>query len=707
MSTEAELTTGSGRMLRLTGTVVELAALLALVLALALPATLDVPGAFAARGGFDTIFLLAIDRWVIVALAMALGALGFSLRRDAPAFGVLAFVFVAGGASQLYVTEPLWFATLHLRPQNLKEWVMVVSLAAEVAAAGAVLWQTGPRLLLHEARDRLGIACILILVALSALLSVPVLGYVGRGAVGAYAAHVATGGLLIMLHLTVLAAMSLVKIPITGVYRLSPVVPATVTVLASLALAWFAFERLPHVEDELAYLFQARTFAGGALSVPAPPEAAQAGLEYYLFAVDDGRWYSVTAPGWPLALAIGMLFGVPWLVNPLLAGVSVLLAHDIARRKAGRDQADMVALLMGFSPWLIAAAGSLMTHTLTLALTLFAWWMVLRAGEQSHRAPRRLLLAGLALGWVFAARPLDGLIIGTLTGLWVFFGPRGTLRRALIYSAGCIAVGLLLLAYNAHFTGSPIRTPLGAYLDVYWGVGANGFGFGPGIGPSKGWGTLDLWPGHSPLEGLINTVNMVASLQFEMLGWSIGSLALIFAYVLWQRPKGFDGAMIAVIVVLAGALFFYWFADTYYIGPRYWFLAAFPLFYLAARGYEALRQRFPGTTDMAFVRIDSVLWLCCLFGLLVFTPWRGVTKYNEYGLYYPDVRDDLAEGRFGNAVVLVEKVGNPGSALMLNDPWLSGPGPVFLSDTGTLDEAALVTAFPGRPILRYTPGWER
>lgn len=706
MSSDPGVCAGPGRAMRWSGAGIELAALATLALALTLPMRLAMPSGGAALVGFDTIFLLAIDRWVIVALALALGALGYCLRCGAPAFGVLAFVFVAGGASQLYVTEPLWFATLHLRPQSLKEWVMVLSLAAEVTAAGAVLWYAGPRRLLREGRARLGIARLLILLVLSAAFSVPVLGYVGRGAMTAYGAHMLSGGALIALHLTVLAAMSLVKSPITGLRRLSPVVPAAVTLAASLALAWFAFQRLPHVEDEMAYLFQAQTFAGGALSVPAPPAAAQPGLDYYLFEVSDGRWYAATAPGWPVALAIGMLFGVPWLVNPLLAAISVLLAHDITRRKAGRDQADMVALLMGFSPWLIAAAGSLMTHTLTLALTLFAWWMVLRAGEQSHRAPRRLLLAGLALGWVFAARPLDGVIIGTLTGAWVFFGSRGTLRRAAIYSAGCIAVGILVLAYNAHFTGSPFRTPLGAYLDVYWGVGANAFGFGPNIGPLTGWGTLDLWPGHSPLEGLINTASMIASLQFEMLGWSIGSLALIFAYVLWQRPRGFDGAMITVILVLAGALFFYWFADTYYIGPRYWFLAAFPLFYLASRGYEALRERFQGTTDMAFVRIDSVLWLCCLFGLLVFTPWRAVTKYHEYGLYHATVRDDRAAGRFGNAVVLVEKDGNPGSALMLNDPWLSGSGPVFLNDTDTLDEAALAAAFPGRPLLRYKANWQ-
>ena len=47
------------------------------------------------------------------------------------------------------------------------------------------------------------------------------------------------------------------------------------------------------------------------------------------------------------ALALGVAAGVPWLVNPVLAALSVLLAHAIASRMAGRDQADLVALSAG------------------------------------------------------------------------------------------------------------------------------------------------------------------------------------------------------------------------------------------------------------------------------------------------------------------------------------------------------------------------
>lgn len=646
-----------------------------------------------------------IDRWALSVLALALFVAGLSLRRGAGRFALLGFFYLTGGAAQLYMTEPLWFPALHLKPQNAREWVAVAVMAAEVAVALVVLGRLGIGRLAAEAGQRLGWARIAIFLALTTLFASPILNYVGRGAGAAYAAHVVMGGALLSLHLVVLIAMSLVKSPVSGLYRLSPVAPAAFTVAASLALGAFAFQHLPHVEDEVAYLFQARTFAGGGLSVPAPPEAAQPGLDYYLLEVRDGRWFSTSVPGWPLALAPFAALGVPWLLNPILAGLSVLLAYAIALRRLGRDQADLVALMMASSPWLLAAAASLMPHTLTLTLMLFGWWMVIRA-EGTGRAGRRLFAAGLAFGWIFLTRPLDGLILGGLTGFWVLAGPRGSVARAAAYAAGCVVTGALLLLHNLAMTGSPLRMALSEYLDGHWAPGANAFGFGPDIGPPGGWGRLDLWPGHGPAEAVLNTINLTASLQFDLLGWSVGSLALLYAFFLWTRDKRvFDWVMVAVAATVILVMAFYWFADSYYFGPRYWFLAAFPLFYLSARGYDALRARFPDE-DGAHVRIDSILALSCLFGLMVFTPWRGAMKYYEYGNFHASYRRALASGAFGNAVVLVKKNGEPGSAFMLNDPWFVPDRPIFLLDTGTLDEAALKAAFPGREIIRFDAGWQ-
>lgn len=658
-----------------------------------------------APGHYDALGLTAKDQWAVSVLAVALYVFGYSVRRGAAPFGGLAFVFIIGGGAQLYLTEPLWFPNLRIRPDDLRAAAMVAILAFEAVVALAVLVRLGPGPLFTAAAARLGIWRIVILLALTTAFSVPILGYLGYGTLSSYLLHVLAGGALLALHLLILVEMALVRSPMSGANRIAPIVPALATVIAALLMSQFAFQHMPHVEDEVAYLFQARTFADGRLTLPAPPEAAWPGLEYYLLEIRDGRWFSVTLPGWPAVLALGVLIGAPWVLNPVFAGISVLLAYDITRRRAGTDAGDMVALMMATSPWLLAAAASLMPHTLTLMLILLAWWSILRSEDSGRNRGPAMLLAGLAMGLVFAARPMDGLVMGGLTGLWIVTGRGRNWLRAAQYGFGCVAVGSLLLAYNAHVSGHPLLLPLTDYLNRSWGVGANAYGFGPDIGPPGGWLGLDLWPGHSALEAFLNTINALTSLQFDLLGWPIGSLALIFAWLLWQKKAGFDLAMALVAVVVIVVMALYWFADTYYMGPRYWFIAAFAFFYLAGRGCMALRARFADTGDAGLARIDAVLIVACCFGIAIFTPWRGVTKYHEYNKFYTLFRDEEAKGSFGTSIVLFKEIGDEGSALMLNDLTLSGDGPIYLRDTGTMDLRALEEAFPGRRILHYVPNW--
>lgn len=654
------------------------------------------------------------DQWFTASLAVALVMALWSVRRGAAAFGGFAALLIAGGAAQLALTEPLWFPALRLRPTGGRDLAMWAILALEAGTGAVWLWRIGPSWLLRQTRERLGLGRVLAVLALSAAFSVSVMGYFtpdgGGLRTAAWLAHVVTGGALIAVHGVMVAAMLSVHPPVRGVHALSPLAPATVAFLASAALAVLAFEGLPHVEDELAYLFQAKTFAAGALTAPAPPEAVRPALDYYLLDIADGRWFATTAPGWPAVLALGAGVRAPWLINPLLAAVSVVLAHAIARRRMGREAADWLAIVMACSPWLLASAATLMTHTLTLALILAAWLWVLRAGDRGRRPWASLLAAGLALGWVFATRALDGLIVGTLTGAWILFTARGGIRPALaragVYSLGCLITGGLALAYNALFTGRPLLAPLDRYLARIWGTEANAYGFGDNIGPPGGWGSLDLQAGHAPFEGLINTVNNIAGLEFEFLGWPVGSLALVFAFLIWglRRPAPRDGfalAMAAAVALVMAAMFFYWFAGSFYIGPRYWFLMAFPLLYLSAAGYRALIGRAGGSEE-ADRRGHAVILVLCLFGLGVFTPWRGVEKYHGYGNYGSSVARAAATGVFGDAVVLVTTARNAGSVLTLNDPFLRRGRPVFLPDTGALDDATLAAAFPGREVIRYT-----
>ncbi|MGB3147413.1 MAG: hypothetical protein WBA91_06600 [Paracoccaceae bacterium] len=642
-----------------------------------------------------------IDRWFFAAAGLAVLTFGICLRQGATAFGLLAFFLIIGGAAQLYVTGPARLPSVHLVPQNWKEWATVCLLAGEALVAVTVLMTLGAENVLSATRRRLGIGRIGAFVLLTAILFVPIQIYVHHSTSVSYFAHVFLALMVTLVHFSVFAAMSQVTSPISGLYRLSPLVPAAITLVVSLVLCFVAFERMPHTEDEFAFLFQAKTFAGAALSAPAPPEAAMAGLSYPMIDLENGQWFAATQPGWPALLAAGIAVGAPWLINPLLAALSVLMAHAITSRLAGRDHADMVAMMMGASPWLLMMAASLLPHTLALALMLFAILQILRAGDSEEGALRRLFMAGLAMGWLFAARPLDGLAVGGLVGIWLMFlAPMGGIGRGIIYALGLGLTALLLLFYNSALTGSALTQPIALYVEEIWGFGANGFGFGAPTSLID----IDIWPGQSLGEGLLNFVNLTANLQLDFMGWSVGSLALILCYLIWQKPERTDIAMIVLALTVGGMALFYWSADSYFIGPRQWFLASFPLFFLSARGFQAIRERFPDHDGRAFVRVDALFWYACLFGLCVFLPWRAVTKYYEFGGYHSTVRTEAQAGQFEDKLVLVTQAGNPGSVLMLNDPWLRGT--VFLNDTGTLDEEALRQAFPDKEIVYHRSAWE-
>src|SRR5215831_9543956 len=85
-----------------------------------------------------------------------------------------------------------------------------------------------------------------------------------------------------------------------------------VTSCASL-LALFVYQNHPHVPDEVGYLYHARYFARGMLTMPAPPVPAAFQLD--LFTYEPYGWYSPVPPGWLAVLAVGAWASVRWLVN--------------------------------------------------------------------------------------------------------------------------------------------------------------------------------------------------------------------------------------------------------------------------------------------------------------------------------------------------------------------------------------------------------
>ncbi|NIT99564.1 MAG: hypothetical protein GWN01_01050, partial [Nitrosopumilaceae archaeon] len=182
----------------------------------------------------------------------------------------------------------------------------------------------------------------------------------------------------------------------------------------ALILNIFSYERHPHIPDEVVYLYQAEYFSEGHLTLNLPPfpEAFNVNLMYY--DEDNQRWFSPVPPGWPAFLALGSLIDLPFLLNPLLAGINILLSYLLIREISDNSIARISIMLLSVSPWYIFMAMNYMTHTFTLTSALVAALAAIRM--KTFCSAKWALISGAAIGAVSLIRPLEGLAVAIVLG---------------------------------------------------------------------------------------------------------------------------------------------------------------------------------------------------------------------------------------------------------------------------------------------------
>ena len=291
-----------------------------------------------------------------------------------------------------------------------------------------------------------------------------------------------------------------------------PSAAAIVAVAAIIVTALIAsqlLQRIPHVQDSVADLFQAKTFALGRLWVPDPHLHSFFNEEF--IPVQAGKWFSKYPPGWPLLLSIGVLLHVPWLVDPVLSGVMILLIFLIGREVYSAQVGLLAALLTLSSPFFLFLGGSFMPHTSTDVYLLSATYLFIRWYQRSRdqSLDRRtetvsLLAAGFLLGMAFITRETDA--IAYALPFAAFLLPtvrRRRIRPVLWLLLGGIPPVAALLSYNWVLVGSPFTSP----YSLWWPFDRLGFGPTVGIG------------GFTPTQGLWNTSFNLQMLLAHLFGW--------------------------------------------------------------------------------------------------------------------------------------------------------------------------------------------
>jgi hypothetical protein len=356
-----------------------------------------------------------------------------------------------------------------------------------------------------------------------------------------------------------------------------PVILAAAFVfIVSNLFSYFIFEHIPHINDEIDYVFQAKVFLSGRLYASSP-----CGKEFFDFPhmINNGRWYSQYPPGFPFLLMIGLAANLSWIINPLLAALAILLFYYLGKEIYDCRTGIYAALLGAISPWILLMSATMLSHTSSLVFTALFLLFLFRGIKKP--SVQNGILAGTALGIALLIRPYNAVLFSlpflVYYGVHLIRDFRARSKNGLAFASALILFAGMLLTYNQLTNGHPLRM---GYVVSY----------GEGVLPGLGHAPIS---GHAltPLVGVENIWAYLKAVNSDLFGWPLSSfLALLPLLWIWRiDPKGRkkDLLLAAGFLSLLAGFFFYW-GTFLLMGARLIFEGATLLALLSARGIAQL-----------------------------------------------------------------------------------------------------------------------
>lgn len=478
-----------------------------------------------------------------------------------------------------------------------------------------------------------------------------------------------------------------------------------IAVIVSALVGARVFENLPHLEDEMAYVWQAEAMAGGHLILPSPicPRCFLQPFVVDSMGMRTGKY----PPGWPAMLALGVLLrGRGW-VNPLLAGFTVWLIYLLVKKLTDGWTALVGAFLLVTSPFFVMNSGTLLAHPWSLFLSAAFCLGWLDTHETDRNLPRWFTgsVATLSLGVLALTRPLTAVAVAlpfALHGLWLLIQGNAQSRRAvLLIGGGAALISAIYFGWQYAVTGNALSNP----YQLWWPYDT--IGFGANVGRQVG--------GYWPKDAIPNLQVSLSYGNFDLFGWPgyswiflpFGLLAIL------RKPRAILVAATLPAVVLAYCL--YW-IGSWLFGPRYYYEGLIGAILLTAAGIHWLAGTLLPAGAAAWRRWAQRVRLGIVAGVVMFLVSCNVIWYlpnrvlGLHGLYSVSAAN-LAPFRSSSAIALTPAlvIVHPkedwieyGRLLDLSNPYLNTPFVLTISRGPELD-AEVVKLFPGRSVWHYYP----
>jgi hypothetical protein len=242
---------------------------------------------------------------------------------------------------------------------------------------------------------------------------------------------------------------------------------------AVLWYSWAAWNPIPVVHDEMAYVLQAQIYARGHWSLPSPPMPLFWEQPHVL---TEPRLAAKYFPGHPLLMAIGAALHWMALMPLVLHATSAALLFVLVRRVANGAVAFATWIIWLFSLMVLYFGPSYFSEATTTVCWLAGWYALLEWRRTRHA--RWLVLVALFTAWCAIARPLTGVAYALPIAVVVLRdATRERLWRDLLLAlvVGVAVVGIVPL-WSAHTTGDWRVTPLALYTRMYMPYDLPGFG---------------------------------------------------------------------------------------------------------------------------------------------------------------------------------------------------------------------------------------
>ncbi len=490
-----------------------------------------------------------------------------------------------------------------------------------------------------------------------------------------------------------------------------PVWGAALFVLVFCSLfSYYVFERIPHVNDEIAYLFQAKLFQSGRLFASSP--CAKESFDFPHI-INNGKWYSIYPPGFPFLLLIGLLLRAPWLINPLLAAAAIILFYFLGKTLYNRSVGILASILGAVSPWYLLMSSTMMSHTSSLFFNAFFLLFLFHSIKRPSGVDG--LVAGAALGMATLTRPANALLF--CLPFLIYYAShllkdgRTRIKNLAAILGSAIPFFLVLFLYNFLTNGHPFRM---GYLARY------GKSYSVIFGRAA---TMNFE--YTPLYAAGQIADNIRALNSELFGWPVSSflaiLPLFWLSRLRPEDRKKDLLLGSAIVWMFISLYFFWGAFVF-IGARMFFDVLPLMLLLSARGIfefpglacQISKKFHPGAVRAATAAVLTafVIYAFAYHFPRYLSPGHRQWYFDRYDHKFAGTtaRIDRAiqEQNLGRALVVMKFLGRSpgpfpeggwGSGFLYNDPDLRR-NIIYARNLGVEDKK-LFSCFPGRSFYLY------